>query len=124
MALHEIVFGVYVAERAISVATVSKPVLPVDSATFAPVTRPCASSETTIAAVPLIFAARTSGGISPTSGVVATPGSCGVLMHALGLAVTGDVGCGAGVEGTGVCSRIAGPAAFGAPGAFFLIATV
>ena len=71
--LHAEYCGVYVALRAISKALASKPSLPDERVTFASVTFPLGSSDTSIAVMPLTRLARASAVILVGSGVALTP---------------------------------------------------
>ena len=99
--------GVYVAPRAMSSALASKPSLPDERVSFAPVTLPEGSSETSIAAVPFTRLARASAVMVAGSGVALNPGGAFGWMQptAGGFAVA--TGCGVGVTVTA-----AGPDAF------------
>lgn len=102
--------GVYVAPRAISRALASKPPLPDERTTFASVTLPEGSSETSIAAVPLTRLARASDAMSEGSGVALTP--AGALGFAQPFAGSAAVAAGRGV---GVTATTTEPAAFFPP---------
>ncbi len=71
--LHAEYCGVYVVLRAISKALASNPSLPDERATFASVTLPEGSSDTSIAAMPLTRLARACAVMSDGSGVPLTP---------------------------------------------------
>jgi hypothetical protein len=111
--LHAEYCGVYVALRAMLSALASKPSLPDERETFAPVTAPDGSSETSIAAVPLMRLARASAARFDESGVALTPaGAFGRLQPAAGT-VAVAMGRGVGVA----TAATAPPAGFFPPGA-------
>ncbi len=104
--------GVYVALRAMSSALASKPSLPDERATFASVTLPDGSSETSIAAVPFTRLARASAVMFEGSGLALKP--AGAFGRAQPTAGTFAVATGCGV---GVAAAATAPAAFFPPDA-------
>jgi hypothetical protein len=110
--LHAEYCGVYVALRAMPRALASKPSLPDERVTFASVTVPEGSSETSIAAVPLTRLARASAAMFDGSGVAFNPaGAFGRVQPAAGSVA---VGTGRGVGGM---TTGAAPAGFFPPDA-------
>lgn len=108
--LHAEYCGVYVVLRAISKALASNPSLPDERATFASVTLPEGSSETSIAAVPVTRLARACAVISAGSGVLLTPaGAFGREQP-----VDGNVAVATG-RGVGGTTAATAPAAFFPP---------